>query len=127
MTVDESGPGPRWHGDHEAWKRSILSYGTPLEEDPVSDRARDVAVAVFQVAARYNTLFVDPLECQIYAWAWIFDCTPGRACRCWLTAGFAVAAVRAHFAKSQDGRMLPSNVLCEAGLLRLEVEANHGA
>ncbi|WP_343466373.1 hypothetical protein AAI421_14560 [Rhodococcus aetherivorans] len=121
-------PEPRWRDDDRAWKNNILSFmdmaahmrsSARADEQPVSDRARAVAVAVFYTAANHNTVFRAPLPTQIHAWAQTFDCDES-GCREWLTVDLATRAVDAHFSESTDGRMLPAHVLRKAAVLKLE-------
>lgn len=115
---------PTWHGDDNEWKANIEGWAnlSPNGEVPpveVSDRANAVATAVFYTAADFNTLYRAPLPAQINAWAEIFDRSESGDMD-WLTPELATEAVRAHFAQSTDGRMLPFHVLREAAFIRLE-------
>lgn len=101
----------RWVG------QPLLERGSaPVE---VSDRAKAVATAVFYAAADLNTRSRAPLPAQINAWAEVFDGSESGGMD-WLTPEFATEAVRAHFAQSTDGHMLPFHVLGEAAFIRLE-------
>lgn len=124
MASDE----PKWHGDHQEWKRNIRSLQSLSETarpyfEPVSARAQAVAVAVFHAAGDYNSLYWSPLPEQLNAWAAIFDCNE-RDCRDWLTVELADRAVREHFSESIDGRIMPAHVLQRVAVLHLEGLAN---
>lgn len=125
--MNQPPPEPIWRGDHHAWHRSILSYGVPpLPKEPISSRARAVAVTVFHAASYWNSLFCAPLECQIQNWAVLFD-SSHRGQMEWLTVDLAERAVHAYFRESITGRLLPACVIQGAAILRLEAEAQHGA
>jgi hypothetical protein len=117
-------PEPEWRGDHKEWKAKIEGWasmtpnGEGSPEVEVSDRAKAVATAVFYTAADFNTLYRAPLPTQINAWAEIFDHSESGSMD-WLTPELATEAVRAHFAQSTDGQMLPFHVLREAAFIQL--------
>ncbi|MEV0031401.1 hypothetical protein [Nocardia sp. NPDC050793] len=105
---------PIFRGDPGEWARGILAWGAPPELEPVTARARAVAVAVFYAAADWSQIFGAPVEFQIHAWAVIFDRFD------WLTVDLAERAVHAHFRESITGQMLPAHVIQGAAVLKLE-------
>jgi hypothetical protein len=107
---------PIWRGDHEDWKRSLLSFGEPSSDlygTLVSDHGRAVAIAVFHRAADWNSIYRAPHPYQIHLWGSIFD-------HDWLTIDLAERAVDQHFEAEIIGRMLPFDVLSKATYIRLE-------
>jgi hypothetical protein len=122
-------PEPIWRDDDQAWKERIreanrLAGGAPRPRRPISPATRAIAVAVFYVAADFNTAYRAPLEEQIEAWA---ECFASPECD-WLRVDLAMRAVVAHFLKSarsetfHGGRLLPGDVLASARWLRARQE-----
>ena len=108
----------KWTDSHHEWKEAInqayawedgfTGLAIDMCELPVSARAQAAARAAFYAAADYNTLFEAPLPQQIHAWAEVFE--PNE----WLTPALAMEAVRRHMGHSEDGSLLPSDVLHRA-------------
>jgi hypothetical protein len=106
---------PIWRGDHEAWKRDITVFGEPHlpVDQPTTHHGRAIAIAVFYRAANWNTLFLAPLDLQIWAWARVLDLD-------WLSVDLAERAVDKHFEAEVLGWMMPFDVIANATYLLLE-------
>lgn len=103
---------PRWRDDHEAWRQSIDEWsrmGGGLTPDQPTIEYRAVAIAIFHTAAQYNTGFINPHPTVIATWAYLYQTYHG-----WLTIDLAERSVHAHFAQSNDGRMVPADVILQA-------------
>lgn len=121
--TDRSRPSePRWHGSPEEWAKNVTGWaslsdgGAPLTLDRMDVEfpnccAQGMALAtmVFYTAADYNTMFSRPHPMILRTWAHLFGVHAH-----WMTIDAAESAVHAHFETSDDGRMMPADVIAEA-------------